>query len=193
MEEIMLKGFSLTFCNMAVPGTAWNPLKITCSLTQEVTSAPFQETNLGAKVLALLAQPHSHPVCTGRTKLWESHHSQLGTTQLLCTSDALSYRSWQQQDKQARTAAAKKQGWPCRPQLPTSTERVNCLSSLPHHCNLALLPTAPTQQGTSWPSPHPVLPQLCSRTGPAEEAAIWSGQSVLWSVSCGHGSLYRLK
>lgn len=57
MEEIMLKGFLLSFFNMAVPGTAWNPLTWTCSLTQEVTSAPFQETNSGAKVQALLTQP----------------------------------------------------------------------------------------------------------------------------------------
>lgn len=159
MEEIMLKGFSLRFSNTAVPVTAWNPLITTWGLTQEATSAPFRETNLGAEAPALPAQPL--PTAT-LPALGSSHRSQLGTTQRPSTAGsdgAPRHGSRQQPHNKRARAAAIKQRWPSTPQLPASTASVNCPPLPPPHRSPAPTPTAHMHQGPG-PPPRPARPRF---------------------------------
>lgn len=162
---MMLKKFSLRFSNMAVPVIAWNPLMITRGLTQEVTSAPFQEKNLGAEALAPPAQPLPTATLSALDSLkpCESHHSQLGATQLLSTagSDSALRHSWQQQGKWAR-AAAIKQGSPA-----TCKHRKSQLS----------VPAAPTPQSHA-NSPHAPGPWPISSPSAALAVAKQVGEEV---------------
>lgn len=148
----------------------------------KVASATYQRTNFGA--VSGSAPAHSRFICSGRTELQESHHSQL-----LSTADALNCRC-QLQDKQARTAAAKQPGWPSSPHVPTSTERVKCPSLLSHRRGPALLPRAPTA-GPSVAMASPSAAPALQQNGPCSSSCCT--KPVLWSVSCGHASLYRLQ
>lgn len=159
---------------MAVLGTAWNPLTWTCSLTQEVTSAPFQETNSGAKVQALLTQPLPKVTLSAQEGLNYGSPTTASRAQPSCSALQMRQAAGPTAAGQARIAAAKQPGDQAVPScLQAQRERsVHCCC-----LSTAALPS----------SAH-------SRALPAHRPHLWHNRpctnTVLASVSWGHGPLY---
>lgn len=155
----MLKGFSLRFSNMAVPGTAWNLLKTTCGLTRKWQAHHFKKLTWEPKSWHSWLSPcpespwlHWKGWTTGVPPQPAGHNPATPS------ADAPSCSSQQQQDRHARTAAAKQPGWASSPQPRTSTDRA-ASTSLSHIGSPARLPAAaPAAQGPPRPWPRPAPP-----------------------------------